>query len=387
MKAPYFYIQINSKVLILIVLITIFSSCNWNKEQITVRNDENDNSLVENRVMLSDEQFASGNMQVGGLSEELFQNAVKSSGILAVLPQNRAEVSPYFGGYVKHLELLPGDSVKEGDLLFTLENPFFVEVQQNFLEAKSRLAYLKADYERQKELVEEDVTSRKKFLKAEADYQVVMAQFESLKKKLRLMQINPLTLTPVTITSTIAVRSPISGFITKVTAHKGSYLKAEDVALCITSTDNLHIELKVFEQDLPLIKVGQPINVKLQNDTSKIFVAKVRLINKAIDMEERSIEIHADFLDEQEINNLIPGMYVEAEILTDTRKRSALPVEAVSDIDSNHFVLLRENDSTFIRKKVKTGLSNGAYIEIVNTEDFKPDSQFLIKGAFNLIKE
>src|SRR5690606_39046850 len=135
------------------------------------------------------------------ISMQKFNTVVKANGMFAVPPQNQADVSAYFAGYVKDINLLPGNAVKPGQVLFTIENPEYVQVQQDFLEAQGRLSYLKSDYERQKELMTDNVTSKKVFLKAESDYTVTLAQFQSLKKRLSLMNINPNTLTGETIRS------------------------------------------------------------------------------------------------------------------------------------------------------------------------------------------
>ncbi|KKN05462.1 hypothetical protein LCGC14_1087080 [marine sediment metagenome] len=157
-----------------------------------------------------------------------------------------------------------------------------MQVQQDFLEASGRLNYLKSDYERQKELMVDNVTSKKSFLKAESEYTITMAQYQSLKKRLSLMNIDPNTLSGENIGSVISVLSPLSGYATSINAKKGMYMNPSDVAVTVTNTDNLHIELKIFEKDLPMVKVGQEINVRLQNDMNQVYKGKVHLVNKTI---------------------------------------------------------------------------------------------------------
>ncbi len=182
---------------------------------------------------------------------------------------------------------------------------------------------MKADYERQKKLLADNVTSKKNFLKAESEYTVTMAQYQSLKKKLSLMNINPNTLSGETIRSVISVLSPLSGYATTINATKGMYLNPSDIAITVTNTDDLHIELKIFEKDLPMVKEGQQINVKLQNDIDNVYKGRVHLINKAINTEERTVDIHGDLMNEEEAKLFAPGMYVEAEILTTSAEHPA----------------------------------------------------------------
>jgi cobalt-zinc-cadmium efflux system membrane fusion protein len=371
----------------LLVVIMALASCN-SKEKTEVANAEATTEIKNTDVVsITENQFKSGDMQLGKITTQPFNTVVKANGMFTVPPENQADVSAYFAGYVKNISLLPGDVVKKGQTLFTIENPEYVQAQQDFLEAKGRLNYLKSDYERQKELVADNVTSKKNFLKAESEYNVTLAQYQSMKKKLSLMNINPNTLTGDNIRSVISVPSPLSGYATTINATKGMYLNPSDVAITVTNTDNLHIELKIFEKDLPMVKVGQTINVRLQNDTDKVYRGKVHLVNKSINTQDRTVDIHGDLVNEAEAKLFAPGMYIEGEILTTTSEHPALPVEAVANIDNDYFVLVKENGINFKRMLVKIGTTNNGYIQIVNASDFDADTEFLTKGAFNLITE
>lgn len=314
---------------LLMVAIMALASCN-SKEKSEVANTDTAETTADTDVItITENQFLSGNMVVGKIITQSFNTVVKANGMFAVPPENQVDVSAYFAGYVKNISLLPGDAVKKGQTLFTIENPEYVQVQQDFLEAKGRLSYLKSDYERQKELIADNVTSKKNFLKAESEYVVTLAQYQSLKKKLSLMNINPNTLSGENIRSVISVPSPLTGYATTVNATKGMYLNPSDVAVTVTNTDDLHIELKIFEKDLPMVKGGQSINVRLQNDMNKVYQGKVHLVNKAINAQDRTVTIHGDLVNESDVKLFAPGMYIEGEILTTTQEHPALPVEGV----------------------------------------------------------
>ena len=371
----------------LIISIIILTSCNSNKKTEMGNKETPDEIENSDTITLTDTQFKAGGMQVGKITQQAFSSIVKANGMFSVPPASQADVNAYFAGYVKEIDLLPGDAVKKGQILFTLENPEYVQVQQDFLQAKGRLNYLKLDFERQKELIADNITSKKNFLKAESEYKVTLAQYQALKKKLSLMNINPNTLTGDNIRSVIKVLSPLTGYTTIVNATKGMYLTPTDVAVTVTNTNDLHIELKIFEKDLPLIKEGQPINLRIQNDQNNVYQGKVHLVNKAVHTQERTVVIHGDLVNPSEAQLFAPGMYIEAEILTETTKHPALPVEAVSNIDNDYFVLVKENDTTFKRVLIKVGATYNGFIQILNSDDFKLDTEFLTKGAFNLITE
>ncbi len=370
---------------LLIIITLLIVSCNTkNKENINSAEStiETENSIIT----VTESQFNSSNMELGTITKQEFNTIVKAIGIFEVPPENKALISAYFAGYVKNISLLPGDVVKKGQVLFTLENPEYVQIQQEYLEAKSKLEYLKADYERQESLLVDNITSQKSFLKAESDFNVTKAQYLSLQKKLSLMNINANALTGESISSTIMVTAPISGIVTSIETSKGMFLNPSDVALTITNTDYLHLELKIFEKDLPAIKKEQLIKIRLQNDSTEYF-GRVHLINRSINAKERTIDIHGDLENDADAKLFAPGMYLEADIITSNNHFDALPMEAVINIENKHYALMKKDNVTFKKVVLNIGVTSNGYTQILNASDFNSNSEFITKGAFNLISE
>ena len=375
---------------VIVMGLILVAACS-SKNGTTASDDMGAENSTEDVYELSATQFNSSDMKLGKLELHEFYEVVKANGMFDVPPQNRASISSYFGGSVKDIKLLPGQHVKRGQVLFTLENPEYVELQQDFLESQGQLIYLKSDYERQKNLVEDNVTSQKNFLKSESDYTVTRARLESLRRKLELLNINPNALTIDNISATVNVVTPINGYITDVNITRGSFLNSSDVAMIIVDTDNLHLNLNIFEKDIAKVKIGQPIHFRIQEDERQQYEAMVYLVNKTVDAEKRTIGVLGQLSDAKLTNRFSAGIYVQADIYTTSESYLSLPQEALAEVDGKQYVLVVENASntgySFVRKEVKTGVSNNDYIEILNVSDFKENTEFLIKGAFNLIKD
>lgn len=366
------------------------SSCSSSSDPETTTDVAQESSGVET-YEVTKTQFQSSNMTVGTMEKVPFHEVVKAKGMVDVPPENRAEISSYFGGTVKEISLLPGESVTKGQLLFVLENPDYVQIQQDFLEAKAQLVYLQSDYERQKNLLQDSISSEKKFLKAESDYTVTRARVASLGKKLALMNIDPSTFTLENIRTTLSVRSPISGYVTKVAISQGAFLTPSQMAITIVNTDHVHLEMNVFEKDLVSINIGQPIRFRIQEQNSIEYEAVIYLINKTVDPEERTVGIHGHLVNEKLAQKFSPGMYVEAVIYTASEEKWALPNDALVEIEGSFYALTRQNSSetsyTFVKREVKTGLSNNNHVEIVDRSGLDENTEFLFNGTFNLIKE
>lgn len=371
----------------IIALMFVLLSCSSNTEKPVSEMAPEPSGPALHRI--TTQQFEASGMVLGKLEKQPFHAIVKAKGMIDVPPQNRAEVGSSFGGTVRRINLLPGQKVRKGQILFTLEDPEYVKMQQDYLESKGQLAYLESDYNRQKDLAQDNVSSQKVFLKAKSEYEVTRARMASLEKILSLMNINPNTLGVNNIHSTISVRSPIDGFVTDVNIAQGAFLSPSDQAVGIVNTDHIHLELKVFEKELSRMVIGQPIRFRIQEDNSETYDARITLISKNVDPENRTIAIHGDLADEKMGQRLNPGMYVEAEIYTSSEERLALPKDALVDVEGRFYVLevseTSEEGYSFKEKEVLTGLSNSEYVEVLNAQDFDENVEFLINGAFNLI--
>ncbi len=375
------------KIIITIALVAIsITACSEGKESSEALEIEGAES---NNVVVSQEQFNSSNMELGKVTDQVFSKNISATGMIDVPPQYKASVSAYYGGNVKDVLLLVGQTVKKGGLLFTLQSPEYIRMQKDYLVAKSELKYLSAEYERQKTLSNENISSQKNYLKAESDYYVMLTKYEALRKELYLIDIDPNELDENSISSVIGITSPISGNITEVNITKGEYLSPSEVAISIVNTEHLHLELNVFEKDILDIKVGQKIRFSLPDSREKVYEAEVFVVGKSINENDRSINIHGHLLDESQESNFLPGMYVDSQILTNDKVYKALHSNAVVNVDESYYVLVkRSNDSEkyiFEKREIKVGESVDGYTRILNTDDFGASDEILVNGAFNLI--
>ncbi len=345
--------------------------------------------VEENRIEISKAQFEGGKMQLGKLSEQDFPLVVQSTGMIDVPPQSRAIISSFAGGYVQKTPLLVGNKVRKGQVLATLENPEFVEMQQSYLETAQQLTYLKSEYDRQKTLVEEQISSQKNFLKAESNYKSALAIYNGLKKKLQMLNINISAVEAGNITSEITLYAPIHGSVTKMNISKGTYVSPADEIMEIINTDHIHLELAVFEKDILKIKEGQKIVFNIPEALEDTFEAEVHLVGTSIDTKNRTVTVHGHLEDDNN-HNFALGMFVDAQIITESSQELALPDDAIIALDDKYYVLLinskEEAQYVLNQKEVTVGSSFNGYTRIKNTDDFTDNDLFLVKGAFNLIR-
>ncbi|PWK20310.1 efflux RND transporter periplasmic adaptor subunit [Xanthomarina spongicola] len=341
-----------------------------------------------NEIDITKEQFKGEKMAFGSLTEQEFNETVKTNGMIDVPPHNKSSVTSFFGGYITKTPLLVGDKVVKGQLLVTLENTEYVEIQQNYLEVAEQLNYLKSEFTRQKTLFDENITSEKNFLKAESTYKSNLAHYNGLRKKLEMMHINPISVEQGHISSTINIYAPIEGHVTKVNVSNGTYVSPADIIMEIVDTDHIHLELSIFEKDILKIKKDQDILFTIPEASNKTFVAEVHLVGTTIDEKSRRVKVHGHIDNTQ--TNFIVGMFVEAEILVKSRKSSALPKEAIINLENEFYVLVLKNETEtefhLEKVKIEKGNETEAFVEILNIDALN-DKQILTKGTYMLLNE
>lgn len=339
-------------------------------------------------VVVTQDQFKTMNMEISPLVEKDFDVVIKASGRIDVPPQKRAKVTSFVGGFVKSLSHMVGDKVTKGQPLLTLESPEYLDIQQSYLEIFGQLSYLKSEYERQRTLFNEKIASQKKYLEAESDYKKAKATYESLRQKLRLLNINPEQVEQGKLSSSVTVYAPISGDITIINANMGMSVSPSDVIMEIVDTKSLHLELSVFEKNVFDLKNGQKVKFIIPQISSDEFEAVISLIGKSVEGNDRIITVYAT-LDDAAKQKLLSGMFAEAQIVADSKKVLSVPVDALTSEESNQFLLVLESEKegnyTFRKTLVKTGERNGEWVEVLVDNNIKADDRILVKGVYDVI--
>ncbi len=373
------------RIVTLVLSLVLFVNC---KEQGRTEVSEAPDPLTEmaeDRIRIDANQFRSGEMALGSLDTIRIRNEVNTQGYIDVPPENRAVVSAPMPGFVKYAPLIVGDKVKKGQRVVILENPDFVSLQQDFLEATAQQEYLKSEYERQKTLFAEKVTSRKNFMKAESDYRKNDAKVSSLKAQLGLLKVNTDLLLKEGIRPTLDLTAPINGSVTEVGVSLGMYTPPNQALLEIINMEHLHLELGIFEQDAVKVKVGQPIRFYLPESPGQVFNGEVFKVGKLIEKESRTLRVHGH-IPANLTENFAIGMYIQAVIEVAEQEVLALPDEAIirEGEDTFALVLIDQTQDAFNFKKIPVdpGISRDGYSQIVSPDPALLNSQFLIRGTY-----
>jgi len=349
---------------------------------------------AEASVSLTQAQYDMAAIQLGQPSLRPLSTTLRLNGLIDVPAQNRVSVSVPVGGYVRSIRLEPGMLVRKGQALVVLENPDFIQLQQDYLDTKAKLEYADLEYARQQELSRENVNALKTFQQVRANRQSLQAQLAGLGQRLAMLRINPATLTPERLSRTITVPAPVTGYVTEVPANNGRFVNPAEVLVQLTDVSHLHVQLNVFEKDLPQIRNGQTIRFALGSDAGSQLPHKgtIFLIGKAFS-DERTVAVLAH-PEGRYAAGLTPGAYVTAEVDVRTQPMSALPEAAVVGFGGKYYCYLLEQKQGkpatyhFRQVEVRPGIRENGYVAINLPAGIDPArTPVVTSGAYSLLSK
>lgn len=362
------------KILIYSTVIFLFASCGGNS-------DEQPESVQQEQmeITLSNAQAKNAGIKIGKPEEKSIASVLKINGEIDVPPQNTVSISAPLGGYLRSTKLLPGMQVKKGEVLAVMEDQQYIQLQQDYLTSKAKFRLSEGEYNRQKTLNQTKATSDKVFEQIRAEYEMQNVMVKSLEQKLKLIGLNPNRITADNITRTVSIISPISGFVSAVNVNIGKYLNPSDVLFELVNPQDIHLSLTVFEKDVNNLFIGQKLVAYTNNEPDKKFACTIVLISKNLS-NDRSTVVHCHF--DKYDKNLLPGMYMNAEVDVRSENSSALPDDAIVRYENKQFVFVKTGTNRFEMQEVTVGNSENGYTAIQNLDE---NGEYVLKGAYNLL--
>lgn len=235
------------------------------------------------------------------------------NGTFVLSPQQHVSVTLSIDGIVKNTSLLSGNYLRKGELLATLENPEFIDLQQNYLDAYAQCEFLESEYKRQEILSKEEAASQKKYQQSKADYLSMKSRKDAAAAQLSMLGVSPQSLNEKGIAPLLEVRAPISGYISNLQMNVGKHIAAGEPLCDIIDKSHTLIKLTAFEKDLNKIKIGYQIEFRVNGLGDEKFSGEIISVGQSVDNMNRSLEVYAKVMENNELFR--PGMYINARIV------------------------------------------------------------------------
>ncbi|MFV8369526.1 efflux RND transporter periplasmic adaptor subunit [Flavobacterium sp. LB2R40] len=368
-------IMSKNTILTLLALV-LLSSCGDKKTE----SETEASPTIENTTTLTDAQIKNAGIETGKIEQKQISSTLKLTGKIDVPPQNLVSISVPMGGYLKYTKLLEGMYVTKGQVLCVVEDQQYIQLQEDYLLAKAKIGYAKAEFERQKELNRSKASSDKVYQQAQSEYNSLSVMVQSYSEKLKFAGINPKNVSTKNISKSINIYSPISGYVAKVNVNIGKYVNPSDILFEIVNPSDIHLALTVFEKDINKLAIGQSVISYTNTNPEKKYLGTIILIGKDFS-KNRSTEIHCHFTNYDKA--LLPGMYMNAEIELKSQQSNVLPSDAIVNYENKNYIFVAKPNKQFEMKEIRIGTAENGFTEILS-DDLK-DKKIVIIGAYALL--
>lgn len=372
------------KKLYILSLLTVsffISSC---AKKETAKNEVTETTKNTSNIELNDKQLSLSEIETGNTEVQELAHMVTGNGFMELPPENMATISLPISGRIVKVFVTIGDKVKKGQTLAEVEHPEFIQLQKEYLESKSNYTASKSEYERISDLANDNISSTKQLQESRNKYETAKANFEASKASLSLIQVSPETIDQKGVQSRFAIKSPIEGSVTFTSLNLGKSVSPGESLFDIINKSHMHVNLQIFENDLPHIALGDRVEFNLISHPDQKFDAEIQYIGEKVDPDNRSVEVIAHILKPQEVFK--EGMYVNGTIHTQKRTVATLPETAIINRDNQWFAFIKKGNS-FEEVRVHKGAEMNGLVEILNPQDFPNDNSVVTKGAYYIESE
>jgi RND family efflux transporter MFP subunit len=299
------------------------------------------------------------------------------NGKIKASPNHSAEVSSNIEGKIENIFVREGDFVKKGQAIATMSSMQLIELQDQYLNAKSEVDFMKIDFERQQELKRNNVGALSEYQIVETKYKTAISKEKAYRAKLELLGVSVDKLTDPrnsTISKSLTISAPIDGFVYSLPISVGMLSTPETILAKLIDNRHLHAEIYLYDKDINQIKDGQSVTIDFINASYKDIEGTVNSIDRVIDDETKAITAYIIF--EVPLDYIImPDMSIKVKVESrnNTNAGYVVPNSALLIEDENVFVFATEKidqDTLKIQKyKIEFGDRNDHESEILfNTE-------------------
>jgi membrane fusion protein, heavy metal efflux system len=337
---------------------------------------------------LSAQQVKNANLKVAPLSDQDVGGAVVTSGKVTFDDLLVSHVfSPVTGRVVK-IDAQPGQRVKKGASLATIESPDVGNAFSDLAKAHAEQTAAEHDFKRQKELFDAHAASQKDFEQAQDNYQKAKAELSRAQKKAQLLSRGGAD----SVTQEYTLRAPIDGEVvtrnlTPGMEVVGQYSQGNAVELfTIGELDHVWVLADVFEMDLGRVKKGARANVRVVTYPTRMFEGQVDYVSGQLDPNTRTAKVRCTIANPD--RDLKPEMYATVSISVAERRALAIPRAAMLRLGDQTVVFVQTGTAPnglirFERRPVAVDEDEGGeYLPV--THGLERGEKIVVAGAILL---
>ncbi len=312
-------------------------------------------------LKLSDADIAAAGIKVEPLAEQPVRARIVVPAEIQANQDRIVHVAPRIAGRIVKAPAALGERVRAGQTLAVLDSIELGEAQSAYLQASSRFATARADFERAEGLNRDQIISQKEYLRIRSEFEQSGAALRAAEDKLRLLGVSPPAGTD-RAASVFPLVAPSAGTVIEKHAVLGELATPDKTLFTVADLSVLWVQATLFEKDLAMVRTGAAAEVTVAAYPKEAFRGRVAYISEVFDKETRTVRARIEVKNPD--GRLKPDMFAHAAIEAGgTANALLVPEEAVVLLQGQPTVYVEEAHG-FEPRPVELGARYGTRVEI-----------------------
>ncbi|XID74760.1 efflux RND transporter periplasmic adaptor subunit [Alkanindiges sp. WGS2144] len=334
-------------------------------------------------IEVSKTQLQAQHIELATVKTGSIETTVSLPARLVLDTDQQAHISAGFAGRVEQVHVQAGQPVRQGQALVSLWVPELVDLQSNLQTLKAQLALAQSNYQREKQLWQQDISAQQDYLQAQNDYRQAQIAVTAAQTRLKAYGASRNS------NGRFVLNAPIGGVISSKDVVAGEMVQASDQLLVIDQLNSLWLEFIVPDELVSRLVINERLNMRLPNSEQN-HSAKLLSLTPRADLQTGRLVARA------RVNNpqlrLRPNMPALVMVKTASAAQSSLVIssQAVQQVEQANVVFVASPASdgvVFAPRPVQLGnkSSDGQWIEV--RSGLKSGEQYATRNSFILKSE
>lgn len=314
-------------------------------------------------------------VQIGQVHYGSLSRTIRAVGQLSYDETKITRIHTKIAGWIDKVFVdYTGQLVKKGQPLFSIYSPDLVSTEEEFLIGLKAKEYLGDN--RFKEVSTGALSLYQAARQRLQRWDISDAQIQELERTQKPLR-------------DLTLYAPYDGFVTKRNAFPKQQVTPDTEVYELADLSTVWVNARVFEYELPEIRLGQSAKVTLSYENTGAYYGKVSYIYPQLDNATRTAKVRVDLPNPD--FKLRPDMYANIEFTVNYGKQVSIPSQAVLDSGKEQIVFVVQGEGYFEPRKVRLGDRLGDQVivlqglkagePIVTSGNFLIDSESQLKSA------
>ena len=290
-------------------------------------------------------------------------------------------------GRVSDILAIPGQRVKQGDILAKITSTELTQSQLSYLKAKSASQLADQAANRARILYKEDVIALAELQRREAEASSAKAEFRAANDQLRVQGMDQPSIDRLAKSGVIEsinnVIATIPGEIVERKINKGQVVQPADALFTVADLSTLWAVAEIPESNAYLIHKGQKVTLVIPALRNASIEGVVAHVDSIVNPQTRTVVVRMEVPNKDSL--IKPGMLATMMIESQPTERLLVPSSAVIREDNHDHVFIREDEDTYRMVTVKLGPEGKGYRPVIS--GLKDGQEIAVNGAFHLNTE